>query len=190
MAGGYGWEKNWSAMRTSFAKDLVVKAKSLEVKKLVYLYLPHYAEKCPNEALLSINCFQRDLGGTNPLVRVWALRTMAGIHLHIVTPLVIVAVNKCARHPSVYVRKCAANAVPKLFDLRIEENTFAIEEVVVSLFSFMQLLFSIAFCLSKMLVVVAAATVHWIMAPMEDVKRIVKPLLFVLRSPNASRYVG
>ncbi|XP_056167301.1 uncharacterized protein LOC130134415 isoform X1 [Syzygium oleosum] len=38
-------------------------------------------------------------------------------------------------------------------------------------------------------VVVAAATVHWIMAPMEDVKRIVKPLLFVLRSSNASRYV-
>ncbi|XP_056167312.1 uncharacterized protein LOC130134415 isoform X3 [Syzygium oleosum] len=105
-----------------------VASQSLEVKKLVYLYLLHYAEKRPNEALLSINCFQRDLGGTNPLVRVWALRTMAGIRLHIVAPLVLVAVNKCARDPSVYVRKCAANAVPKLFDLRIEENTSAIEE--------------------------------------------------------------
>lgn len=38
-------------------------------------------------------------------------------------------------------------------------------------------------------VVIGAAGVHWIMAPMEDVNRIVKPLLFVLRSSNASRYV-
>ncbi|TQD85157.1 hypothetical protein C1H46_029245 [Malus baccata] len=38
-------------------------------------------------------------------------------------------------------------------------------------------------------VVLAAAGVHWIMAPVEDLKRIVKPLLFVLRSSNASKYV-
>lgn len=38
-------------------------------------------------------------------------------------------------------------------------------------------------------VVLAAAGVHWIMAPKEDVKRIVKPLLFVLRSSIASKYV-
>lgn len=38
-------------------------------------------------------------------------------------------------------------------------------------------------------VVLAAAGVHWIMAPREDVKRIVKPLLFVLRSSYASKYV-
>jgi len=38
-------------------------------------------------------------------------------------------------------------------------------------------------------VVLAAAGVHWIMAPREDVKRIVKPLLFVLRSSSSSKYV-
>ena len=38
-------------------------------------------------------------------------------------------------------------------------------------------------------VVVAAAGVHWIMAPREDVKRIIKPLLFLLRSSSASKYV-
>lgn len=38
-------------------------------------------------------------------------------------------------------------------------------------------------------VVLAAAGVHWIMASKEDVKRIIKPLLFVLRSSYASRYV-
>ncbi|XP_021768998.1 AP3-complex subunit beta-A-like [Chenopodium quinoa] len=107
-----------------------VASHSLEVKKLVYVYLLHYAEKRPNEALLSINCFQKDLGDTNPLVRAWALRTMAGIRLHVIAPLVLAAINKCARDPSVYVRRCAANALPKLNDLRLEENASAIEEII------------------------------------------------------------
>ncbi|OVA05935.1 Clathrin/coatomer adaptor [Macleaya cordata] len=107
-----------------------VASQSLEVKKLVYLYLLHYAEKRPNEALLSINCFQKDLSDTNPLVRAWALRAMAGIRLHVIAPLVLVAVSKCARDPSVYVRKCAANALPKLYDLHQEENASSLEEIV------------------------------------------------------------
>ncbi|KAL4575090.1 hypothetical protein LXL04_021931 [Taraxacum kok-saghyz] len=119
-----------------------VASQSLEVKKLVYLYLLHYAERQvdniltlnqtlrPNEALLSINIFQRDLGDQNPLVRAWALRTMAGIRLHVISPLVLVAVRKCARDPSVYVRKCAANALPKLNDLRLEENEASIIEII------------------------------------------------------------
>ncbi|CAM0885563.1 unnamed protein product [Alopecurus aequalis] len=106
-----------------------VAAQSLEVKKLVYLYLLHYAEKRQNEALLSINIFQKDLSDINPLVRAWALRTMAGIRLHVVAPLVLVAVKKCARDPSPYVRKCAAYALCKLYDLLPDENT-ALEEVV------------------------------------------------------------
>lgn len=38
-------------------------------------------------------------------------------------------------------------------------------------------------------VVLAATGVHWIMASKDDVNRIVKPLLFVLRSSRASKYV-
>ncbi|KAJ0246924.1 AP3-complex subunit beta-A [Hirschfeldia incana] len=107
-----------------------VASQSSEVKKLVYLYLLHYAEKRPNEALLSINYFQKDLGDPNPLVRAWALRTMAGIRLHVIAPLALAAVTKCARDPAVYVRKCAANALPKLNDLRLDEHAPAIEELV------------------------------------------------------------
>ncbi|EPS69832.1 hypothetical protein M569_04928, partial [Genlisea aurea] len=112
-----------------------VASQSAEVKKLVYLYLLHYAEKRPNEILLSINCFQKDLGDPNPLVRAWALRTMAGIRLHVIAPLVLVAVGKCARDPSIYVRKCAAMALPKLHDLQIEEHATAIEEIIAILLS-------------------------------------------------------
>ncbi|CAL4934926.1 unnamed protein product [Urochloa decumbens] len=110
-----------------------VASQSLEVKKLVYLYLLHYADKRQNEALLSINIFQKDLSDINPLVRAWALRTMAGIRLHVVAPLVLVAVKKCARDPSAYVRKCAAYALCKLCDL-LPDQTMALEEVVDILF--------------------------------------------------------
>ncbi|KAJ1287279.1 hypothetical protein BS78_03G419300 [Paspalum vaginatum] len=111
-----------------------VASQSLEVKKLVYLYLLHYAEKRQNEALLSINIFQKDLSDINPLVRAWALRTMAGIRLHVAAPLVLVAVKKCARDPSAYVRKCAAYALCKLCDLLPDEST-ALQEIVDILFN-------------------------------------------------------
>ncbi|GJM91752.1 hypothetical protein PR202_ga08161 [Eleusine coracana subsp. coracana] len=111
-----------------------VASQSLEVKKLVYLYLLHYAEKRQNEALLSINIFQKDLADINPLVRAWALRTMAGIRLHVVAPLVLLAVKKCARDPSPYVRKCAAFALCKLCDL-LPHETAALQEIVDTLFA-------------------------------------------------------
>ncbi|URE48097.1 AP3-complex subunit [Musa troglodytarum] len=116
------------SMNSSVVKN--VASQSLEVKKLVYLYLLHYAEKRQNEALLSINCFQKDLSDTNPLVRAWALRAMAGICLHAVAPLVLAAISKCARDPSAYVRKCAAYALPKLYDLHHDEDSTALEELV------------------------------------------------------------
>ncbi|XP_047330005.1 AP3-complex subunit beta-A isoform X2 [Impatiens glandulifera] len=55
---------------------------------------------------------------------------MAGIRLHVIAPLVLVAVGKCARDPSVYVRKCAANSLPKLHDLHLEEVLTTIEETI------------------------------------------------------------
>ena len=64
---------------------------------------------------------------------------MAGIRLHVISPLFLVAVRKFARDPSVYVRKCAANALPKLHDLCLEENDTAIIEVSLS---FLLLLYS------------------------------------------------
>lgn len=83
----------------------------------------------PNEALLSINCFQKDLSDPNPLIRACALRTLAGIRLHTIAPISLMALTKCAKDPSPYVRKCAAIALPKLDDLRQEENVSTLEEV-------------------------------------------------------------
>ncbi|MCO5586355.1 hypothetical protein L7F22_040295 [Adiantum nelumboides] len=107
-----------------------VASSNLEVKKLVYIYLVHYAEKRPDEALLSINTFQKDLVDFNPLVRAWALRAMCGIRVHVVAPLMIMAVQKCAKDPSSYVRRSAANAIPKLYALNPGQYVDVLEELI------------------------------------------------------------
>ena len=47
---------------------------SFEVKALVYMFLVRTAEQKPDEALLSINSFQKDLAHQNARVRAAALR--------------------------------------------------------------------------------------------------------------------
>jgi AP-3 complex subunit beta len=63
-------------------KNIVVK--SIEVKKMIYVYLVHYADFndfCREIALLSINSFQKDLAGPNQLIRGLALRVMTSIRV-------------------------------------------------------------------------------------------------------------
>ena len=89
---------------------------SFEVKVLVYIYV-RTAEQKADEALLSINSFQKDLAHPNPRVRALALRVMSSIRVDVIVPVVILAVRKCAVDVSPYVRKAAAHAIPKVFRL-------------------------------------------------------------------------
>ncbi|CAH0489005.1 unnamed protein product [Peronospora farinosa] len=93
---------------------------SVEVKKLVYMYLVHYADanaQCRELALLSINSFQKDLADPNQLIRALALRVMTNIRVCDILQLQILAIRKCAADESAYVRKCATNAISKVFGL-------------------------------------------------------------------------
>lgn len=90
---------------------------SLEVRKLVYLVVLRYAPLHPDLALLSINSFQRDLTDPNPLIRGMALRTLSGIQLDTVSEIVMLAVSKAIRDPHPYVRRIAAFALPKCYNL-------------------------------------------------------------------------
>lgn len=103
-------------------KNVVVK--SIEVKKMVYIYLVHYADfddNCREIALLSINSFQKDMSGTNQLIRGLALRVMTSIRVPDIIQIQLLAVRKCAADSSPYVRKCAANALPKIYTLDPEQ---------------------------------------------------------------------
>ncbi|KAI0293827.1 adaptin N terminal region-domain-containing protein [Russula brevipes] len=101
------------------SKGLVknVAAPSLEVRKLVYIYLLRYAEAEPDLVLLSINTFQRDLADSSPLIRAMALRVLSGIHVPTIANLVVLAIKKCAADTSPYVRKTAALSIPKCYSL-------------------------------------------------------------------------
>lgn len=95
----------------------LVDARSLEVRKMVYMYLVHFADHddtCRELSLLSINSFQRGLGDHEQLIRALALRVMSSIRLADILQIQILALQKCAKDRSPYVRKCAANALAKL----------------------------------------------------------------------------
>ncbi|SNX84958.1 related to Beta3 protein (Ruby) [Melanopsichium pennsylvanicum] len=90
---------------------------NLDVRKLVYIILLRYANNNPDLTLLSINSFQRDLSDPSPLIRAMALRVLSSIKLTMVAPIVIMAVTKAARDPNLYVRKIAALAIPKCYQI-------------------------------------------------------------------------
>eukprot|EP01063_Lacrimia_lanifica_P014105 TRINITY_DN20770_c0_g1_i1.p1 TRINITY_DN20770_c0_g1~~TRINITY_DN20770_c0_g1_i1.p1 ORF type:complete len:1064 (+),score=434.49 TRINITY_DN20770_c0_g1_i1:85-3192(+) len=96
-----------------------VACSSLEVKKLVYLYVIHYAEERHDEALLSIAQFQKDMTDhtKSQHVRALSLRVLSSIRVPIIVQIVLLAIRKCAGDPSPWVRKAAALAVPKIFHL-------------------------------------------------------------------------
>jgi len=94
-----------------------VASPSFEIKKLVYIYLIHHAEQEPDLALLSINTIQKSLSDSNPQVRALALRTMSGIRVPVISQIVSLAIKKGVGDMSPHVRKAAALAIPKCYQL-------------------------------------------------------------------------
>ena len=109
----------WLLAQTTSGKDVsvffpdVVKnviATDVQVKKLVYMYLTHYADATAETrelALLSINTFQRDMSSPNMLLRSLALRVMCSIRIKDIVTIQMLAASTCARDSSPYVRKTA-----------------------------------------------------------------------------------
>ena len=84
---------------SEFFPDVVkiVVCKSVEVKKMVYMYLTRYADHdatCRELALLSINSFQKDLAASNQLVRAMALRVMSTMRVPEIIQIQLLAVKK------------------------------------------------------------------------------------------------
>jgi AP-3 complex subunit beta len=90
---------------------------SLELKKLIYIYLVQYAENNRDLALMCINSFQKDLSDRSQLVRASALRALASIKVLEVIQLVMVAVKEKSVDSSPYVRKTAAQCMTRFMEL-------------------------------------------------------------------------
>lgn len=98
-----------------------VASPNIEIRKLVYIYLLHYAESEPDLALLSINTIQKTLTDQNPQVRAMALRVMSGIRVPVISQIVSLAIKRGCGDMSPYVRKAAALAIPKCY--KLDPNT-------------------------------------------------------------------
>uniref|UniRef100_A0A060TBD8 AP complex subunit beta n=1 Tax=Blastobotrys adeninivorans TaxID=409370 RepID=A0A060TBD8_BLAAD len=90
---------------------------SLEVRKLVYIYLIQYADHEPDLALLSINTIQKSLGDQSPLVRSMAIKVMSGIRVPSIAPIVALAIKQCSSDLTAIVRRSAALAIGKCYEL-------------------------------------------------------------------------
>ncbi len=109
-----------------------VVTKNMELKKLVYHFLVHYAELEPEAALLSINSFQKDLSDANPVIRALALRVLSSIRLQVIVQIVVLSIQKCLGDSSPYVRKAAAHAITKVYAMDPEQKP-TLKEFIVTL---------------------------------------------------------
>lgn len=106
-----------------FFPDVVknIHVPSIELRKLIYVFIVYYAEDCPNETLLSISAFQKDLLDPSMHVRALALRMLASLRILAIQPVVMVAVRKCAEDMAPLVRKTAALALVQMHTVARQE---------------------------------------------------------------------
>mmetsp|Transcript_17959 Transcript_17959/g.33167 ORF Transcript_17959/g.33167 Transcript_17959/m.33167 type:complete len:932 (+) Transcript_17959:194-2989(+) len=90
---------------------------SVELKKLVYLYLINYAKSHPDIAIMAVNTFRRDANDANPLIRALAIRTMGCIRVDKITEYLCDPLRRALKDEEPYVRKTAATCVAKLHDI-------------------------------------------------------------------------
>lgn len=95
---------------------------SIELRKLVYYFIVHYAEERPNESLLSISAFQKDLLDHSMHVRSLALRILSSIRIPAINPVVMVAIKKASTDMSSVVRKTAAISLSQAHSISGTDN--------------------------------------------------------------------
>ncbi|CAE7833423.1 BETAC-AD [Symbiodinium sp. CCMP2592] len=108
---------------SSLFPDVVkcMQTNSLDLKKLVYLYVINYAKAQPDLAILAINAFRTDANDpNNPLLRALAVRTMGCIRLEKMTEYLIDPLRRSCRDMDAWVRKTATICIAKLYDINPE----------------------------------------------------------------------
>ena len=94
-----------------------VHTNNIQMKKLIYHYLVTYSSQEPEQSIMAVNTFIHDSEDPNPIIRALAVRTMCRIKLESVAEYMIIPLKKCLKDTDPYVRKTAAIAVAKLYDV-------------------------------------------------------------------------
>ncbi|KAK6454990.1 clathrin assembly complex beta adaptin component [Scheffersomyces xylosifermentans] len=93
------------------------------IRSLVLIYLTRYGEVEPDTALLSINTIQRSLTEKNPINRAQAIKSLAGIRISSILPIVLLCIKRTVTDPSPLVRSATAIAIGKAFDIEEIESS-------------------------------------------------------------------
>ncbi|EJT48056.1 golgi family to vacuole transport-related protein [Trichosporon asahii var. asahii CBS 2479] len=105
--------RNMEALFAQVVKNVV--ASSVEIRKLVYIYLLRYAGTNSDLLLLSINTFQKDLSDPSPLIRSMSLRVLTSIRL--TAGIVMLGLKKLVNDRNPWVRKAVAAGLSKVYDM-------------------------------------------------------------------------
>lgn len=101
---------------------------SVELKKLIYLYIINYAKSKPDLVFMAINAFNTDAQDkTSPIIRALAVRTIGCIRVDKVIQYLCDILNMSLKDEDAYVRKTACLCVAKLYNTSpsyVKENDF------------------------------------------------------------------
>ncbi|KAI9223078.1 adaptin N terminal region-domain-containing protein [Blastocladiella britannica] len=86
-----------------------------DTKKLIHLYLVHYAGQVPDLATLAVNLLIKDSNDPNPLVRAAALRTMGYIQAEDMMNSLVDMIRPKMTDPDPFVRKTTVICIGKLY---------------------------------------------------------------------------
>ena len=96
---------------------------NLEMKRLVYMYLQHYAKQKPDLSIMVMNSLTKDIQDINPLVQVMALKTIPFIANEKTTNSFSDVLRKVLQDRNPYVKKSAVMCVAKIaYSLALAEG--------------------------------------------------------------------
>ncbi|CAK9781254.1 ARM repeat-containing protein [Cutaneotrichosporon oleaginosum] len=107
--------RNMEAFFAQVVKQVV--ASSIEIRKLVYIYLLRYAATNSDLLLLSINTFQKDLSDPSPLIRSMSLRVLTSMRLPVIQGIVTLGLKKLVNDRNPWVRKTVAGGLAKVYEM-------------------------------------------------------------------------
>jgi len=90
----------------------------IDIKKLVYLYIINYSKTKPDDAIMVVNLFRKDINNkVNPMIRALAVRTMGCLKVHKLNEYLAETLKSALSDKEAYVRKTAALCIPKVFEV-------------------------------------------------------------------------
>ena len=87
---------------------------NIEMKRIVYLYLQHYAKQKPDLSIMVMNSLTKDIQDANPLVQVMALKTIPFIATEKTTNSFSEVLRRVLQDKNPYVKKSAVMCVAKI----------------------------------------------------------------------------